>query len=263
MTSVSGSSPSGATDDRSSAPCWWLTISRSSRSIGEPVRQTTRVLRRSPHLLADRVLHLDLVLVGEDHHGGALAAALLAIASSPRIVKTVSDQPRISVWSRSSTRERPLRSSHQALVDARGDDADQRADDEQAADGQHQHRQQEAATSRCRRRSCPGRARAAGCRRAARRSCRWPLSVPVISTTGAEQHDQRRASPAPASRPGPTGRGPSWRRSRSAALARRGLPRADRLRSLGDRAGGPGGLQPLLGALAGAASCARHAATLR
>ena len=64
MTCESGSSPSGASTMIDAASCG-LTISRSSRSIGLPVRQTTWSPGRA-HLGADLVLHLDLVLVGED-----------------------------------------------------------------------------------------------------------------------------------------------------------------------------------------------------
>ena len=56
-----------------------LTISRSFRSSGLPVRQMTRVLPVSGSFAADLVLHLHLVLVGEDHDPRAVRWFSLAM----------------------------------------------------------------------------------------------------------------------------------------------------------------------------------------
>ena len=88
-----------------------LTISRSARSIGLPVRQTMRVVPGVGDALADLVLHLHLVLVGQDDDAGAGAGSRWPATSSVTIAKTCGDQPRITVWSLSTTCERPLRSS--------------------------------------------------------------------------------------------------------------------------------------------------------
>ena len=57
----------------------------------------------------------------------------LAMTSSLMIANTFGDQPRISVWPLSITRERPLRISSMLDFHAGGDRADERADDEDAA----------------------------------------------------------------------------------------------------------------------------------
>ena len=67
----------------------------------------------------------------------------LASTSSERIVKICGDQPRMTVWPCSMTRERPLRSSSELRLDAARQDADQDGDDEDAAQRDREHRQQE------------------------------------------------------------------------------------------------------------------------
>jgi hypothetical protein len=109
MASESGSSPSGASTMMERADSW-LPMRRSVTSTGEPVRQMTRVPRRSP--ARSRISSsISTLSRGARITTAARLRLSFAIASSPRIVITASDQPRISVWSVSSTRERPRRSS--------------------------------------------------------------------------------------------------------------------------------------------------------
>ena len=87
-----------------------LTMARSLRSIGLPVRQTTRVLPRSPHRwrIASSISTLSC---SARTTATGLRSLSFAIASSERIVKIESDQSRISVCPCSITNERPLRRS--------------------------------------------------------------------------------------------------------------------------------------------------------
>jgi|GEM_PF-6745086 len=87
-----------------------LSRSRSLGSVGLPVRHTTRVRPVSPtrSRIASSMLTLSLSARIAMAECRWLACAL---TSSETIVKTCSDQPRITMWPRSMTRERPLRSS--------------------------------------------------------------------------------------------------------------------------------------------------------
>ena len=110
MTSLSGSSePSGASriTDRAVR---WLLRARSSMSIGEPERQITRVPRKSS-TLARRSSSISTLSRSASTTITGLRRLSLAMVSSRTIVKIESDQPRITVWSFSSTIERPRRSS--------------------------------------------------------------------------------------------------------------------------------------------------------
>ena len=109
MTSESGSSESGASRITERAVSWLLSR-RSSMSIGEPERQTTRVPRRSGTLTLSSSSMSTLSRSARITMTGSLRLSL-ACVSSEMIVKIESDQPRITVWSSSSTIERPRRRS--------------------------------------------------------------------------------------------------------------------------------------------------------
>ena len=79
-------------------------------SIGEPDRQITLVPRRSGTLALSSSSMSTLSRSARITTTGSLRLSL-ATVSSLMIVKIDSDQPRITVWSFSSTIERPRRSS--------------------------------------------------------------------------------------------------------------------------------------------------------
>ena len=87
-----------------------LTISRSVRSIGLPLRQTTRVVLVLGTLsrISSSISTLSLSARMATQARGRFS---LAITSSVTMAKTCSDQPRMTVWFSSTTKERPLRSS--------------------------------------------------------------------------------------------------------------------------------------------------------
>ncbi len=109
MTLASGSSSCGERTMIARAVCG-ATIARSRMSIGLPVRHTTRSPRRSP-VFARMASSISTLSSSARMTTTGSRALSLAMASSPSTVKTVFDQPRISVCPRSSTAERPLRSS--------------------------------------------------------------------------------------------------------------------------------------------------------
>ncbi len=85
-------------------------IARSRRSITLPVRQMTRVPRRSGNRVR-MASSISTLSRSARITTAALRSLSLAIDSSESTVKTRSDQPSTSVWPVSSTGERPLRSS--------------------------------------------------------------------------------------------------------------------------------------------------------
>ena len=108
MTSESGSDePSGATTITERQVCG-LTRLRSNRSVGSPLRQMILVLPRLGALSAISSSISTLSLLAMMTMRGRWRLAL-AIASSERMSKIDGDQFRITVWSTSSTRERPFR----------------------------------------------------------------------------------------------------------------------------------------------------------
>ncbi len=109
MTSMSGSSPSGASTMMARLRCT-LAMSISSRSTGLPERQTTLV----PFVDGMRArISSSIWILSRSASTTMLRPRWLAFApmSSARIVKTCWFQPRITVWSDSITRDLPLRSS--------------------------------------------------------------------------------------------------------------------------------------------------------
>ena len=109
MTSLSGSSESGASRITERALVWLLSA-RSSMSIGEPERHTTRVPRSSGTLALSSSSISTLSRSARITITG-LWRLSLARVSSRMIVKIESDQPRMTVCSFSSTIERPRRRS--------------------------------------------------------------------------------------------------------------------------------------------------------
>ncbi len=109
ITCASGSASSGESTTIERASCGF-TISRSERSIGLPVRQTTRVLPSAGTFARIASSISTLSRSARITTTGSRSFAF-ATASSERIVKIVSAHPRISVWPLSTTKERPLRSS--------------------------------------------------------------------------------------------------------------------------------------------------------
>ena len=109
ITSASGSLSSGArmTIEREVPR---LASARSPWSIGSPVRQTIRVRPVDPTLsrISSSITTLSFGARTTMHARGRLA---FAWTSSEMTVKICCDQPRITVWPASMTRERPLRSS--------------------------------------------------------------------------------------------------------------------------------------------------------
>ena len=91
-----------------------MTIARSYRSVGSPLRQITRVLRRVGTLAAISSSISTLSLLAMMTMRGRLRLAL-ATASSEMMSKIDGDQLRMIVWSFSRTRERPLRNSSSLL----------------------------------------------------------------------------------------------------------------------------------------------------
>lgn len=92
--------------------------------------------------LADLLLHLDLVLGGEDHDRGALAA----LVGDRELAEDRHDRVGPAEDQRVVLLQHPRAAAaqlHQAGVDPGRDHADQGADHEQAGDRQDQHRQQE------------------------------------------------------------------------------------------------------------------------
>ena len=79
-------------------------------SIGDPDRQMTRVPRRSGTLARISSSISTLSRSARTTRTG-LRRLSLAMLSSLMIVKMLSDQPRITAWSRSSTTDRPRRRS--------------------------------------------------------------------------------------------------------------------------------------------------------
>jgi hypothetical protein len=110
MTWESGSSDSGGRTMMDREP-WGLTISRSARSIGLPVLHTTFVFFVEP----TRPRISSSISTLSFSASTAMQAPFLrfsfAVVSSLMIVKIWGDQPRMTVWSCSTTNERPLRSS--------------------------------------------------------------------------------------------------------------------------------------------------------
>ena len=137
MTSLSGSSESSGASRITERAVGWLLSRRSSMSIGEPERQTTRVPRKSPTLARRSSSISTFVTVGE--HDDDLRRLSLAIVRLPddredrlrpaqdhRVVLLQDDRAAAAQVGETG-------------VDPGGDHADQGADDEEAGDGQGQH----------------------------------------------------------------------------------------------------------------------------
>ena len=110
MTSLSGSSEVSGASRMTERAVGWLLSARSSRSIGEPERQITRVPRRSG-TLARRISSISTLSRSARTTITGFLRLSLARVSSRMIVKIESDQPRMTVWSFSRTVERPRRRS--------------------------------------------------------------------------------------------------------------------------------------------------------
>ena len=120
--------------------------------LGTHQRQVVEVDRRAaagdhpgplrPHLLADHVVHLDLVAVGEDDSRGPLAALvgdLQLREDGEDRVRPAEDQGVFLLEDHRAT----LAHLFDPRVEAGGDDADQGADHEEAAEGDEEHHDQE------------------------------------------------------------------------------------------------------------------------
>ena len=134
MTSESGSSESGASRITERAVSWLLSR-RSSRSIGEPERQMIRVPRRSGTLTLSSSSMSTLSRSARITITGSLRLSLARV-SSEMIVKIDSDQPEDDGVVLLEHDRAAAAQVGELGVDAGGQHADQRADDEQAAEGE-------------------------------------------------------------------------------------------------------------------------------
>ncbi len=110
MTSLSGSSESGARRITERAVAWLLSR-RSSTSIGDPERQIDAGAAQVRAPWRRMSSSISTLSRGASTTTTGFLRLSLAIVSSLMIVKIESDQPRITVWSASRTIERPRRSS--------------------------------------------------------------------------------------------------------------------------------------------------------